>query len=114
MSNSSGTASPDISCGMMVACFVAEYRDEIPQIGKVQEVNSSEVVVEWWSGTYTGKWRALTKRVGRASEPWLEAVPKSAVLFSVSLTKGLKLSKATQDELKKAYDPLLAEFAEED
>lgn len=72
-SKSSSTSSPecDISCGSMVACFVAEYRDEIPQIGKVQQVTESEVVVEWWSGTYTGKWKALTKRVGkRQHSPW--------------------------------------------
>lgn len=97
----------------MVACFVAEYRDEIPQIGKVQEVKDNEVVVEWWSGTYTGKWKALTKRVGRSSEPWSETLPISSVLFKVSLTKGLKLSKATQEELQRAYDPLLAEFVDE-
>lgn len=94
----------------MVACFIPDYRDEIPQIGKLVAVSSSDVVIEWWSGTYTSTWRALTKRVGRSSEPWTERVSKSSVLFEISLTRGLKLSKQTQEKLHKAYDPLLADF----
>ena len=102
----------EISPGMMVACFVADYCDEIPQIGEVLEVNNENIQLHWWDGTYSGSWKALTKKQGRASVPWTEMVTKSSVLFEVSLTKGLKLSKATQEKLHKAYEPLLMEIAD--
>ena len=54
---------PEITPGSMVACFVPQYRDEIPQIGKLLETNDKEVRIEWWIGTYTGTWRALRERV---------------------------------------------------
>lgn len=70
----------NISPGMMVACFVADYRDEIPQIGEVLEVNNEDVLLHWWDGSYSGSWKALVKR----SAPWTETVTKSSVLFEVS------------------------------
>jgi hypothetical protein len=95
---------------MMVALFVIGYSDEIPQIGEVLEVNNEDILLHWWDGTYSGSWRALVKRQGRPSAPWTELVKKSNVLFEVSLTKSLKLSKATQERLHKAYEPLLADL----
>ena len=77
------------------------------------EVNDSDLVLQWWTGTYTGIWRALTKRKGRISEPWKEMVSKSCILHQVSFTQGSKLPKSTQDKLHKAYDPLLAEIVDE-
>ena len=58
---------PEIATGSMVACFVPQYRDEIPQIGKLLETNDKEVKIEWWIGTYTGTWRALRERVDSLS-----------------------------------------------
>ena len=97
----------------MVALFVESYSDEIPQIGEVLEVNEEDILLHWWDGTYSGSWKALAKRQGRASVPWMELVKRSNVLFEVSLTKSLKLPKATQEKLHKAYEPLLAELNDE-
>ena len=77
------------------------------------EVNDSDLVLQWWTGTYTGIWRALTKRKGRTSEPWKETVSKSCILHQVSFTQGSKLPKSTQEKLHKVYDPLLAEIVDE-
>lgn len=111
-SSSQAIPARNIAPGKMVACFVKEYRDEIPQIAEVLEISddSDDIVIHWWDGTYSGSWRALVKRQGRASVPWTEVLKKSNVLFEVSLTKGFKLPKATQEILRKAYDPLLAEL----
>ena len=90
-----------------VACSVPQYRDEIPQIGKLLETNE-EVKIEWWIRTYTGTWRALTKRNGRSTEPWTETLPKSCMLYQVSLTEYYsKIPKAEQEKLRKTYLPLL-------
>ena len=89
----------------MVACFIEEYRDEIPQIGKVVEVHDSdsEVKIEWWIGTYTGTWRALTKKDGRKTVLWTESVPTASIISEVSFTKSSKLPKAIKEQLQKAY-----------
>ena len=113
--NTPGPATrPDITPGSMVACFVRQYRDEIPQIGKLLETNENEVKLEWWIGSYTGTWRALTKRKGRSTEPWTETLPKSCMLYQVSLTKYSKIPKAEQEKLRKTYLPLLADNDDSD
>lgn len=101
---------PKISSGMMVACFVVEYRDEIPQIGNILEVTDDQVKLQWWTGTYSGTWTALTRKEGRKSVPWTEIVPLSSILFEVSLTRSSKLSKKIKQKLEKAYQPLLAPY----
>lgn len=100
----------NISPGVMVACFVPKYRDEIPQIGEVLEVNNESILLHWWDGTYSGHWKALSMRQGRTSAPWTESVSRSSILCELSLTKSLKLSKTTQEKLHKVYEPLLANF----
>ena len=95
----SGPAMPcEITPGSMVACFVPQYRDEIPQIGKLLETSDNEVTIEWWIGTYCGTWRALTKRKGRSTEPWTETLPKSCMLYQVSFTKYSKIPKAEMQD----------------
>ena len=37
-----------------VAMKIERYRQELPQIGKVKEINSSTVTVEWLIGSYSG------------------------------------------------------------
>ena len=98
----------------MVACFIPKYRDEIPQIGKVLEENDSEVTIEWWVGTYRGKWRALTRKNGRSTERWTEVIPRSCVLYAVSLSKAAKLSDMDREKLSKTYEALLAEITDTD
>ena len=57
LSNSSTDQSkplPSNHCcvGDFVALRLVKYEDEIPQIGKVLEVDNMNVTVEWWIGGY--------------------------------------------------------------
>ena len=45
-------------CGDFVAVYLDKYKDEVPQIGKVlREDSSNTIEVEWWTGSYSGKYK---------------------------------------------------------
>ena len=43
-----------ISVGMAVACYVSDYADEEPQLGKIValENDGESAMIEWMTGTY--------------------------------------------------------------
>ncbi len=42
-----------IECGIVVACYLPQYKDEEPQIGRVVTIEDDNIEVEWMSGSYT-------------------------------------------------------------
>ena len=50
----------DIKSGVVVSCFLDEYVDREPQLGRVTEdsgTNSWELEVKWMVGVYTKPWK---------------------------------------------------------
>ena len=93
----------------LVATYISDYRDEIPQIGKIVNVEGlpNSITIEWLQGTYSSIWKVCKKREGRALVPWVEEIPKTAIISSVKLTKGQRLPGSVRDKLKSLYAPLL-------
>ena len=97
-----------IKSGVVIACFLNEYDDEEPQLGRVTEdpgANSGEVEVEWMVGAYSKPWKVWKQRKGQT---WKEKVPLSSVLFPVVLDDTSKLSIGTTNKLKLTYQQLRA------
>lgn len=97
----------DIMPSSLVATFVPEYRDEIPQIGRVLTVEEEVVTIEWLQGTYSSLWKVCKRREGRNVVPWVEDIPKTAIISKVELTKGQRLPGAVKTKLKSLYANLL-------
>lgn len=69
-------------CNSLVATLIPDYRDEIPQIGRVLEVEGASVTIEWLQGTYFSIWRICEKRKGRSLG---RRHPKTAIISNVEL-----------------------------
>jgi len=41
--------------GAIVAVYLDKYSDEIPQIGKVCQIDDDNIEIEWFTGCYSGK-----------------------------------------------------------
>jgi hypothetical protein len=44
----------DVLPGMIVATFMEEYADEIPQLGRVLKTTKDSIELEWLAGCYSG------------------------------------------------------------
>ena len=89
----------------MIAIYLPQYRDELPTIGEVVNIDEegAKVEVEWYVGSYTGVWRVCTQRKGRATVPWRETIPKESIHFPVNFTKSHRLLKSFIIKLKETY-----------
>ena len=115
-----------LQANTIVAVFVDQYSDEVPQLGRVIHVANDGIELEWMSGCYSGKflkqciqntnplfsgcigiWKTCKHRVGRESVVWTEKVPVSSVLYPVQLTKSNRLKATTVEKLKASYASLL-------
>ena len=86
--------------GMTVACFLPQYIDEEPQIGRVVTL-ADELEIEWMRGTYFEPWVLYKTRRGTT---WREQIPLGAVLFPVELSANGRISKRLKVQLKRAYE----------
>ena len=99
-SNSSGETfivnSDTIKVGMIVACYLSEYADEEPQIGKIVtlESDSASAVVEWMTGTYSEPWVVYRYRSGGQYTTWRETIPFTSILCPIGLTVSNRISLA--------------------
>ena len=92
---------PSISYGTIAAFRLAKYFDEIPQIGKVTNIDKETVTVQWYIGGYNNLWIEW-KKDGKVQT---EIVPKNAVIYSgIQFTKGHRLKAATKKLLKDLYE----------
>ena len=97
----------------MVAVFLDQYRQDWPQVGRVQEVLDGEIMIQWFTGTVTSQWKPLMKSMENAGlkEPWTECIdPANLLMPPFSLTRTCKLPGEVQQELRKKYDLLYDEY----
>ncbi|XP_030848478.1 uncharacterized protein LOC115927151 [Strongylocentrotus purpuratus] len=85
----------EIREGDMVATYIEAYSTHWPQIGRVDKVTEDGLVLEWFTGTLTTKWKkmmvAVTGQRGR-KQVWVETIPRdSVILLPFTLTAGDKL-----------------------
>ena len=89
--------------GNVVALLVEKY-NERPQIGRVKEVKSDAVRVEWYDGTWNGKWKMYKYWKGRRKVVWEEDVNKSCIVYkNVCFTGDNRLDTKTKKELRIVY-----------
>ena len=50
---------PALHPGVVVATFVQQYEDEVPQISRVVKVESDTIEVKWLTGCYSGMYNSL-------------------------------------------------------
>ena len=103
---------PAISCGEpikngnLVACYLDKYQDEEPQIARINKVKSETVEVQWMQGSYSDTWHPCKVKKGRNYEPWLEEIPRSAILYQIELTSAMRLAQPLRKKLKLSYGKL--------
>ena len=93
--------------GTILACFLPEYADEEPQLGRVtkeHDANDDDIEIEWMVGTYTEPWQLWKQRSGRNYCTWKETISSSAVLFPVKLSNGGRLNNNMIGNLKTIYE----------
>ena len=95
-----------IKKGNLVACYLEKYQDEEPQIAQIINVKSDSVEVHWMHGSYSEPWHPCQVKRGRTSEPWLEDIPASSILYQVQLSKSNRLSEPLRKKLKSSYSKL--------
>ena len=96
--------SETIEVGMIVACYVADYADEEPQIGKLVALENGSAVIEWMTGTYSEPWIVYKCRSGRNYETWRDTIPISSILFPIELTASNRITSALKLRLQEAYE----------
>ena len=85
----------------MVSLRLHKYELDIPQIGKIVSLNTLDVTVEWWIGSYSSTW-IQWKEKGTVIE---ETFPRNAILTDgIEFTKSHRLTKACVKKLKEAYN----------
>ena len=93
-----------IEVGKFVAVHLTDY-DKVPVIGKVLEVNQDTVKINYWRGSFKGKWSP--QDVPRRRTPWVDELPKTCItLCSVSLTEDNKLFPSNRKHLQDEYAKL--------
>ena len=108
-SSTTGGESTNYPVGTFVAVYKAEYRDEIPTIGRVvREIPETSIEVEWWYGRYSTVWHMCKRREGKKYVPWTEVISKDDILVPVTFTKSNHINKQTVIDLKQAYAPYVA------
>ena len=97
--------SETIEVGMIVACYLSEYEDEEPQIGKVValEKDSDNAIIEWMTGTYSEPWVVYKYRTGGSYSTWRETVPITLTLFPITLTASDRITSTLKSHLQSAY-----------
>ena len=87
-----------------MACFVAEYSDEEPQLSKIVNVqNDRSFEVEWMVGTYSEPWRIWRERKGQDYITWKETIAKESILFPIMLSKSSRIPSNMISQLKIKY-----------
>ena len=89
--------------GSLVALLVEKY-NERPQIGRVKEVKRGMVRIEWYDGTWNGKWKIYTYWEGRKRVVWEEDVDRTAIAYNnICLTQDNRLDTNTKKQLRISY-----------
>ena len=92
------------TAGTIIACFMSQYSDEEPQLGKLTkecDINCETFEIEWMLGMYSEPWQLWKQKHGRSYRTWKEVIPSNAVLFPIKLSNVGRLSNSL---VVKAYE----------
>ena len=87
--------------GEFVALRLFKYNDEIPQIGKVVELDEMNVTIEWWIGTFRDIWRQWKEKKNVVKETFHR---NTIIKRGITFTKSMRLPGQLAQELKKLYE----------
>lgn len=88
---------------MLVALDMEEHKER-PLIAEVREISEENVVIVWYSGSWTGKWTPAKRKEGRQWVEWIDEVSKEhIILFDFTLTGSGKLRSHSVRHLKQHY-----------
>ena len=82
-----------------VALKCEKYKEFLPQIGRLTEINETNITIEWLDGSYTGTW-VYWKTRGKVIT---EDFPRRAIMQTIQLTPAMKIRKDDILKLKDAY-----------
>ena len=89
--------------GSIVALLVEKY-NERPQIGRVKEVKGDSIRVEWYDGTWYGKWKLYKYREGRRTVVWEEDLKLTCIVHkNVTFSADGRLHPGSRRDLRKLY-----------
>ena len=93
---------PMLKCGMILACYLPQYIEEEPQIGKISQVSDKQddIEIEWMRGTY---YEPLVVYKSRRGTTWKEHVSVHDILFPIELTASGRISTMLRSKLQVAY-----------
>ena len=107
-----GAKNIHLQCGMLVACYLAEYDDEEPQLGEVLSLKGQSMIVQWMIGSYTKPWKVYKQKTGKELVPWTEEVPTSAAILSVQLSPDGTLDQEQRSKLIDSYKLIRSRMTE--
>ena len=93
-----------ICSGIYVLLKCEKYKDFLPQIGHIAEIDDSSVTIEWLEGSFSGTW-SYWKHRGKVIT---ETFPKRAIIKRIELTASMRLKKTDVQDVKQLYET--AEF----
>ena len=77
---------------------------ERPQIARVKEVKGDKIKIDWFDGSWSGKWRLYRYKVGKKTVVWEEEIEQTCIVQrNITLTKDNRLDSHTKKQLKTAY-----------
>ena len=77
-----------------------QYKDFLPQIGKLKKINESTITVQWLEGEYEGKWKFWKNR-GKIIQ---ESFPIRALIREITFDKEMEFSTTAAEKINKLYD----------
>ncbi len=86
-----------VKIGYFVALKIQQYSEDLPQIGRVKNMNPTTVTVEWLVGSYTGSF-SYWKEKGNVI---CETFPLRGIMKTVKLSQSMRLAKDDIPLLKK-------------
>ena len=86
--------------GSTVALKCMKYKDFLPHIGEIKELDQTTITVAWLNGQYSSVWIHWKNR----GKVITETFPVRALIKPIQLTKGMRLRPETINELKKIYE----------
>ena len=79
-----------------VVLKLIKYEEELPQIGRVEKINSSTVTVNWLIGSYSGVF-SFWKEKGKVI---CETYPIRSVMCSILFSSSMRMNKKDVQSIK--------------
>ena len=90
---------PFPTVGDYVALKCEKYKEFLPQIAKVRNINEADITVDWLNGSYGDVWTSWKYR----GKVIVETFPRRAIIGGIKLTASMRLKTPLVDLLKEIY-----------